>query len=159
MGTRSESEHDSMPSVGAFTHVRIEHEGVPDGIYRVVGVAADRVTLLRVGDLDGRRVNTGRVVDLDAALVDTFPDAPNPDGNRPVSERLARLLTTGYWSTRAFVRSLRSNPVYAGVAGAVLLIGLAGESVVSLPEIVFDLLVLLGAVGLAAVGSGRLSQP
>lgn len=62
-----------------------ETSGYADGVYRVVGVDEDTVTLLEVADSADKRVNSGRVVRASQETVlATFDDAPNPDeGLRP----------------------------------------------------------------------------
>ena len=139
-----------MATAEPNAHVRVDGTTYSDGIYRVVGASEERITLLKVGTVDGRRVHTGLVVDLRPDQVAQLPDAPNPDGNRPVHERLTRLTESVYWGTRTFVRTVFAHPLPATGAGGVLLLGLVGP----LPEAVADLLVLGGAIGLAAVGSG-----
>jgi hypothetical protein len=54
------TEHDDLEDLAVYDHLRPtapERAGVNPGVYRVVGT--DPVTLLRVGDADGRRVTTG----------------------------------------------------------------------------------------------------
>lgn len=73
------------------------------GIYRVVG-ATDGVTLLRVGDADGRRIHTGerRRVD-DAALEAEFEAAANPDAGPAPVRALQDAVQGVYWSVRRFL--------------------------------------------------------
>lgn len=65
-----------------YDHYRpADASGVPDGVYRVVGVDdGGTVTLLAVADADGRRVNSGRLVRVAPGRVHAdFERAPNPD--------------------------------------------------------------------------------
>ncbi len=63
-----------------YDHVRAADGPVPPGVYRVVGVGGGRVTLLRVTDADGRRVNSGAVERVDReTLARAFESAENPD--------------------------------------------------------------------------------
>jgi hypothetical protein len=141
-----------------YTHFRVDCGEYPDGIYRVVGVSAESVTLLRVGDPDGRRANTGELIRVGIDDIAGLEAARNPDGNRPLAENVSQALAAVYWSSRTFVGSVIRNPVPASISGIVLLVGIFGERIASGPELVFDLLVLVGAVGLAVVGSGRLPR-
>lgn len=53
---------------------------VPDGVYRVVGVADGSATLLAVADADGKRISSGRLVRVPADRVAAdFEPAPDPD--------------------------------------------------------------------------------
>ena len=63
-------------------------------VCRVVGTDADTVALLRVGDADGQRVNTGDVVTVDRERLDGFTRAGNPAGNRSVADTVAGALQT-----------------------------------------------------------------
>ncbi|MFB6282214.1 MAG: hypothetical protein ABEH40_09355 [Haloferacaceae archaeon] len=77
-----------MPDAGPapYDHYRPPATGdVPDGVYRVVGVADGSAVLLAVADADGRRINSGRLVRVPADRVAAaFEPAPNPDeGLRP----------------------------------------------------------------------------
>jgi len=129
---------------------------VPDGVYRVVGTPDDRVTLLRVGDADGRRVHSGTVVAVDHDAVAGFVPAENPDGNRSLGGTVASLGRSMYWSIRAFVGSLAARPVPAAAALAILLLGRFGEPLLGLSDRLQGVLVVVGALALAYVGSGRL---
>jgi hypothetical protein len=73
-----------------YDHVRGDGTAVETGIYRVVGVDEDRVTLLRVADGRGRRVHEGAVEYVDRDEYGTLEPADNPD--RP-SLAVALLLT------------------------------------------------------------------
>ncbi|WP_197428449.1 hypothetical protein [Halapricum sp. CBA1109] len=79
-------------------HLRPTDADVPDGVYRVVGTT-DGVTLLRVGDADGRRVVTGEVRTVPDAT--GFEAAENPAGNRSLGRTVAGVPQTLYWQLRA----------------------------------------------------------
>lgn len=145
-----------MASLRVRDHVRPTNGDYPDGIYRVVGTDDEAVTLLRVGDADGRRVNTGEIVAVSDSELETFEPAENPDGNRPLGAAVASNAAMVYWRLRAFGQQLAARPLPAAVAGALVLAGVAGEGVVPVPEIVLTVSVLAGSLGLAFVGSGRL---
>ena len=61
-----------------------------------------------------------------------------------------------YWSFRVFSQELITHPLLTLVAIAVILVGNFGEAVVPLPDTVYSFLVIIGALGLAYIGSGRL---
>ncbi|MFB6147065.1 MAG: hypothetical protein ABEJ08_05200 [Halobacteriaceae archaeon] len=69
-----------------YDHYRVEagHDWAA-GVYRVVGVDEETVTLLYVADPDGSRVNAGRVRRVPRTEFDSaFTEAANPDaGMRP----------------------------------------------------------------------------
>ena len=129
---------------------------VDSGVYRIVGLPDDSVTLLRVGDADGRRVNSGEVRQLDAAALQEFEETDNPDGNRSLGATVVGQLGAVYWMLRSFGSNLAAHPLPALVFLAVLAFGTFGASVVSWPELWLDVLVFAGALGVAYVGSGRL---
>lgn len=138
-------------------HVRIADDRHPPGVYRVVGVGDGTVTLLRVGDSDGRRVHTGELLTVDVDAFDSFEPAENPAENRGLTPGLASLPTVAYWSVRAFGRQLMDQPVPAAAAGTVLVVGFVGDAFLPLPDLVFGALILVGSLGLAYVGSGTSS--
>ena len=139
-------------------HVRPTDGGFTDGIYRVVGTSDDEVTLLRVGDADGRRINTGIVATVSREELEAFEPAPNPDGNRPLGSVVASKLELIYWSPRAMGQQLIAHPIPAVVAGTLLLGGYVGERLVSLPPTVSSALIVVGALALVYIGSGRLKR-
>ncbi|WP_313691488.1 hypothetical protein [Halorarum halobium] len=143
-----------MTSPAVYDHFRPADADHPDGVYRVVGAGERGVTLLRVGDARGRRVNTGELLRLDA--LDGFESAENPDGNRRAGDVVASTVKTAYWSVRAFVQQLVANPLPATAALAFVVVGAAGEGIVPLPDVAFGGLIVVGSLGLAYVGSGRL---
>jgi hypothetical protein len=139
-----------------YDHVRPGDANIPDGVYRVVGHDEATVTLLRVGDGNGRRLNTGDVRTLSREEFATCDSAENPDGNRPRGERLTSTVEMSYWSLRAFGQQLASNLLATGAALTLVLVGVYGEQVLTLPDIVFGGLIVIGSLGLAYVGGGRL---
>jgi len=82
-----------------YDHYRAEGaSGIPDGVYRVVGVVDDDVTLLAVADAAGRRTHTGRLVRVPAERVAAdFAPASNPDAGASVGAILDWLR----WAPRA----------------------------------------------------------
>lgn len=144
-----------MPSPVVSDHLRPTDGTVPDGVYRVVGTDDASVTLLRVGDADARRVNTGEVHRVARDDLDGFERAENPDGNRAGGAMLVGAVEVLYWSVHAFGRQLLRKPLPTTAALALVVGGTLGDSFVSAPEPVFDGLLVLGALGLALVGSGR----
>ena len=142
------------PSV--YDHYRTTDDDYMDGVYRVVGIGDEEVTLLRVGKVDGRRINTGEVITVIQEELDGFEQAENPDGNRPIGEVLVSAPETAYWSVSAFLKELAARPVPTLVALGILLAGYFGEGVLPIPDLAFGALVLVGGLCLAYVGSGRL---
>lgn len=145
-----------MPSSTVYDHLRPTDSEVPKGVYRVVGTDDETVTLLRVGDADARRVNTGEVVTVARADLDGFERAANPDGNRSLGARLVGIPSHLYWSLRAFVRQLARNPLPAALALALVVAGMVGDSFVDAPNEAFGALIVVGALAVAFVGGGRL---
>jgi len=144
----------SLPAV--YDHFRLTDLDHPDGVYRVVGADDETVTLLRVADADGRRVNSGEIVTIRTSELAECPNAENPDGNRPLGETIASNLKMTVWSLRAFVRQLAVHPIPAGIAIALVAIGVVGEEFVQLPSVIQTASILVGSLGLAYIGSGRL---
>ncbi|MFC6769633.1 hypothetical protein [Natrinema soli] len=145
-----------MASLAVRDHVRPTDDDYPDGIYRVVGTNEGAVTLLRVGDADGRRVNTGEIVTVSDDDLEGFAPAENPDGNRPLGATVASNVKMGYWSLRAFGQQLVARPLPVAVAVVLVLVGFVGEGVAPVPEVVLTVAVIAGSLGLAFIGSGRL---
>ena len=153
----TDSEPTDVDDPAAYDHLRPtdpDRSGVDPGIYRVVGTG-DPVALLRVGDADGRRVNSGDVVAVERDRLDGFEPADNPDGNRPTGERLAGVLDSLAWQVRAFLAGLRARPIASLVALAVVLVGVFGEGRVPGPDFVPTVLVVGGALGLSYIASNR----
>jgi len=139
-----------------YEHFKPVNVDVSDGIYRVVGSDEGTVTLLRVADANERRIHTGEVVTVSLDEFTGFAPAENPDGNRSFGATLASNLEMGYWSIRAFTQQLASNPLPSLVAITLVFVGVFGDQILPLPDVVFGGLVLLGSLGLAYVGGGRL---
>lgn len=147
----------TTPTASVYDHYKAPGEEYTEGVYRVVGTGGGGVTLLRVGDPSGRRVNTGELVSVTHGELDGFEGAENPDGNRPLTETLASVPKTVYWSLWGFVVEAKSHPLPSSVALALVLTGYLGEGTVPAPDSALVALVLVGGFGLAYVGSGRLS--
>jgi hypothetical protein len=145
-----------MPDPAVYDHLRPTDGEVPDGIYRVVGTGEETVTLLRVGDADERRVNTGAVHRVARDDLDGFARAENPDGNRSGEAMLVGAVEVLYWSVHAFGRRLLRKPLPTTAALALVAAGALGDVFVSAPDPLFDVLLLVGALGLTLVGGGRL---
>jgi hypothetical protein len=145
-----------MSTPHVYEHCRPPASEYPDGIYRVVGTPDGRVSLLRVGDSEGRRVNTGEIITVTDDEFEGFVEANNPDGNRPTDQVLASTVESSYWSVRAFLQQLVARPLPATVALALLLTGAVGDRFLPFPETVFTGLVIVGTLALVAIASGRL---
>ena len=145
-----------MTNPNLYEHFKPRNVDVSDGVYRVVGSDEEAVTLLRVADADERRTHTGEVVTVPIDEFTGFTPAENPDGNRPVGDILTSNLEMGYWSIRVFIQRLASNPLTTLGAIALVLAGVFGDRILSLPAVVFDGVILLGSLGIAYIGSGRL---
>lgn len=65
-----------------------------------------------------------------------------------------RLWIASYWSARMLVQQLVAHPILAAVAVVLVLAGSFGEGIFPLPAAGFDLLTLIGVLGLVYVGSG-----
>lgn len=78
-----------------------DHYRDADGaIYRVVGTVED-VALLRVTDVDGRRVTSGDLRYGTVATLDaSFEPARNPDAGLVPVQAVRNLLSGLYWSVR-----------------------------------------------------------
>jgi hypothetical protein len=142
--------------VSQYDHLRLTDGSYESGIYRVVGSDEQSVTLLRVGDDEGRRVNTGQVVTVNRDELDFFESAENPDGNRSLTGQLGGGLSAAYWSLRSFVSELVAHPIPAAVATAVLLAGEFAEQIVFVPDSLSLPLTIVGVLGVTYVGSGLL---
>ena len=138
------------------TDAAVGRPGLADGVYRVVGVRPETVTLLRVGDADGRRIVTGTVVTVERERLGGLGPAPAPERSRDPRAALAAA-TTLYWSGRAFAAELAVRPRATAACVAPLAVRPASDALgVAIPEGVAVVATLLGGVGLAYVGSGRL---
>jgi len=145
-----------MATPSVYDHFQLTDVDRPDGVYRVVGTDGETVTLLRVGDADGRRVNSGEIVTVRSSELAECPTAENPDGNRPFGKTVTSNLKMTYWSLRAFIQQLAAHPIPSALAIALVVIGVVGEEFVQLPSVAQSALILVGSLGLAYIGSGRL---
>jgi hypothetical protein len=84
-----------------YDHLRAQDGGpAPSGVYRVVGVDEDRVTLLRVTDGSGRRRHTGQIRREDRqTLGERFAAADDPDAGLSLADAIDPF--------RAFLSALR----------------------------------------------------
>ncbi|WP_436925792.1 hypothetical protein [Halosimplex amylolyticum] len=140
--------------IAVYDHVRPEDdESVERAVYRVVGTADESATLLRVGDADGRRVNTGELVTVDRDALDGFERADNPDGNRPAGETVAGFLRDFRWQIRMFAAGLRARPVASLAAIALVVVGHQGHRVLSVPESWLTAVYFLGVFGVVYLGA------
>jgi len=145
-----------MATPSVYDHFRLTDLDRPDGVYRVVGTDDDTVTVLRVADADGRRVNSGEIVTVRSDELAEHPEVENPDGNRPIREAVTSSLEMTYWSLRVFLQQLAVHPIPSALAVALVAIGVVGEEFVQLPSVAQSALILVGSLGLAYIGSGRL---
>ena len=145
-----------MASLSVYDHVRPTRVNYLDGTYRVVGTGEEAITLLRVADVDGRRINTGEIITVSYDDFDEFDPAENPDGNRPLGSAITSTLEMVYWSVRVFVQQLAAHPLVTVLAFALISAGYFGEGILPLPKIVLDILTIIGVLGFAYIGSGRL---
>lgn len=145
-----------MSSPSVFNHVQLTEKDCPDGIYRVVGTPKGVVTLLRVGDSDGQRMHTGELVKISEDEFDEIPTAENPDGNRPLRALIASHFEMIHWSVRVFCQQLATHPIPATVAVTLIGFGAQGDLLVPIPDMIQGGLILVGSLGLAYIGSGRL---
>ncbi|WP_435064475.1 hypothetical protein [Halobaculum sp. EA56] len=143
----------SDPSVS--DHLRPTDADYPAGVYRVVGADDDGITLLRIGDGEGTRVHTGDVRRVPREALDGFAPAEPPGRGAAPGALLRGALSHLYWSTRAFLGSLRRRPLPTAVALALLAAGAVGEETLPVSAAGLDALVLLGSIGLVLVASGR----
>lgn len=105
-----------------YDHYRPTDDTTTPGVYRVVGLPGDDVTLLRVADESGRRVHTGRVERHPrTAFPASFERASNPDGRVRLGRvrRLAFLLVIG-GATAQFTGWGGPAARWVTLAGAVL---------------------------------------
>ena len=85
------------PAVGV--HYRADGAAHAPGVYRVVGVDGESVTLLRVTDAEGRRRSTGRVVTVPWPA-DALEPAHDPDAGAHPVRWLRNLLSGSLWELR-----------------------------------------------------------
>jgi hypothetical protein len=140
-----------------YDHYRTtDADAVRQGVYRVVGVDDEDVVLLRVGDTDGERVHTGETVRIARDRFGELEPATNPDAERSPVDAVASVPETAYWSVRAFADQAASRPFVSSIALASVVVGFLGDAVAFLPDTVSGVLILVGSLTLAYVGSGRL---
>ncbi|MEF8842125.1 MAG: hypothetical protein V5A62_10945 [Haloarculaceae archaeon] len=147
----SERGRASNPDPG--DHYRANGEGpVPSGYYRVVGRDADDVTLLYVGDSEGRRRHTGRVESIDRSALAGLEPAEAPRSGALAGAMGA---AEGLWlSVRAVPGNLRDRPRQTLLALALLAATTFGPAFVTAPPPVFEVANLLGALLLGAAAAG-----
>ncbi|WP_435079738.1 hypothetical protein [Halococcus sp. AFM35] len=145
-----------MPAPTVSDHYSPTKIDYPAGTYRVVGTDDEAVTLLKVGDSDGQRVTTGEIVTVSCEDFVGFEPAENPDRTRRLVDSVRSSLEVVYWSFRVFGQELIAHSLLTLVAVAVILVGNFGEAIVPLPDTIYSFLVIIGALGLAYIGSGRL---
>ncbi|SDY20467.1 hypothetical protein [Halobellus clavatus] len=146
---------DRVTEPSVSDHLRPTVPAYDDGVYRVVGVDDDRVTLLRVTDEQGRRAHTGEVLTVSHEELSGFEPAGNPRGGRTLRAVVMSAPETAYWSFRAFGQQLKTAPLPAAIAAGTVILGLVGDLADVLPSLLAGILLLLGSLGLAYVGSGR----
>jgi len=142
---------ESEPSSG--DHYRANGEGsLPPGYYRVVGRNGECVTLLHVGDKEGRRRHTGRVESVDRSDLAALDAAEAPASSAGAG--VASVVEALWLSLRMVPGNLRDRP--AQVLLAVVLLGGAalGPAFVAAPPLVFEAADLLGALLLGAAAAG-----
>ncbi|MBV0924250.1 hypothetical protein KTS45_08555 [Halomicroarcula limicola] len=142
-------------ALSVYDHLRPTTGEYPTGIYRVVGLGGDEMTLLRVADTDDRRANTGELHRVPTADRSAFEPAENPDGNRPATATMRASLDRLYWSARVFVQSLAAHPLPSTVALALFLAGEFGQGALLLSPLAASALILVGGLSLVYIGSGR----
>ncbi|MDZ7746181.1 MAG: hypothetical protein U5K28_06590 [Halobacteriales archaeon] len=143
------------PTVG--DHLAIEHADIQSGVYRVVGVGDQRVTLLLVGDEGARRIHTGQVVSaVDQTALDAFESADPPTRQRSLAESARAGLSVGYWSMRANARQLRARPIQTAAITLLLAGGLLLDVFNLVPEAVASALVIGASILFVLVVVGRL---
>ncbi len=138
------------PEVG--DHLRPADADLPAGAYRVVGTPGDDVTLLRVGDADGRRVHTGEVRRVPRGRLDGFEPAENPDGNRSIASAAAARLEGFAWEIRVIGQAMRAHPLQGAAVVALLLVGVFGDGRLPGPEWLFTAAGVAGGLGIAYLG-------
>lgn len=145
-----------MEAPCVYDHYAPGNSDHSDGVYRVVGVTEDGVTLLQVGDADGKRVHTGKIVTVSYSTFNSFAPVENPDENRPLGTTVASVPEMVYWSVRVFVQQLAAHPMMAALALVLIATGYLGGESLAFPDLALDLLILIGCLALAYIGTGRL---
>ncbi|MFB6103258.1 MAG: hypothetical protein ABEJ73_11935 [Haloplanus sp.] len=145
-----------MPSPEPYDHVTLTDTGHPDGIYRVVGTNDGTVTLLHVADGDGCRINTGELVTVSADEFERVDPAGIPTVDRSFGGTAVGALGRGYGSLRAFGAQLAAHPLPSSVAAFLVVVGVGGDRLGSVPDLALGGLILVGSLGLAYIGGGHL---
>lgn len=140
-----------------YDHLQPTTADYPAGVYRVVGLDRQTVTVLRITDGDGRRITTGTVHTIRRGALDGFVSTANPDANRSLRRRLQSIPATVYWSGRAFCRELISHPGLTSIALGLIAVGLVDPLNGPLSDRLAGVLIIVGSFGLAYLGSGRFS--
>jgi hypothetical protein len=153
----SPTEPDSPGDPTVYDHIRPTDSAdtpLDTGIYRVVGAGAETVTLLRVGDADASRVNTGVVTTVDRDDLDGFDTVMNPDGNRSTSDTAVSAASGFFWQFRAFAHGLRARPVAVAVALGAFAVGIYGNGILPVPGSLLTAVAVAGAVAVVLIGYG-----
>ncbi len=142
------------PALG--DHVATEHPDHRSGVYRVVGVGDRQVTLLLVGDEEGKRIHTGDVVSVALSEFDGFESVEPPTRRQSLRESIRAGRAIGYWSLRANTRQLRARPAQTALVALLLGGGLLSDVLNLAPEPVSTALVVAGSLLFVLVVTGRL---
>ncbi|MFC7018537.1 MULTISPECIES: hypothetical protein [Haloarcula] len=156
MSENSPTVGDDGPAVGA--HLRAAGDDGPAaplaaGVYRVVGTTETTVTLIEVGDGDGERVHTGRVVTVDRDGLSALETVSNPDDDRSLRARFDGGIEGLRLSAGQFWRSLAARPLPSAAAFALFATGEVGSRVLTGYDVVFGVLILVGGLSLVYLGS------
>lgn len=153
-GSNVASDTASVPAIGD-TYRAGEDAPVPAGYYQVVGRDETAVTLLRIGDEEGRRRNTGRIESVDRSALDTLEaaEAPRVDSLGRTTDVLEAL----WLSLRMVPENLRDRPAPALLGVALLVVAAVGPAFLDVPTVALGATNLIGAVllGFAAAGLPR----
>lgn len=153
----SNSEHKLVTEAPAlYDHHSPINSEYSAGVYRVVGVNEEGVTLLRVANSDGTRLHTGIIISVSECEFNGFAPAENPDGNRSIWDAAVSSGEMLYWSVRVFAQQLAQHRLKTGGALALLATGYFGEGVLPLPNPILTAMILVGSLGLAYIATGRL---
>jgi hypothetical protein len=146
-----------MDQVSVYDHFQVSSGDYPNGTYRVVGVGEETITLLKIGDEDDRRVHTGKIIIIRSDEVEELDQVEGPELSKRTSAAVKSVLETGYWSSRVFARELAKHPTPTVIAAVFVLLGYFDVGILpSFSSTVSGLLIIIGSLGLAYIGSGRL---
>lgn len=101
---------DGTPAVRRTAASDGDDGALDAGTFRVVGVGPDEVTLLRVTDASGRRVNSGELVAVPREAFDSLDAAENPDETGALS-------TWGMAALGALLAAAGSVPAVVAATG------------------------------------------